>query len=57
MARLSVEAGVAGAGCLRRHFYGRLHHLQVLPEPSSLHRFVKLLNVVDIDLEEIFISG
>jgi hypothetical protein len=49
MARLSVEAGVAGAGCLRRRLYGRLHHLQVLPEPSSLHRFSNLLNFVDID--------
>ncbi len=57
MARLSVEAGLAGAGCLRRRLYGSLHHLQVLPVPSSLHRFVKLLNVVDIDFEEIFISG
>jgi hypothetical protein len=46
MARLPVEAGVAGTGCLRRHLYGGLHHLQVLPEPSSLHRFSKLLNVL-----------
>ena len=46
MARLSVEAGVAGAGCLRRHLYGGLHHLQVLPEPSSLHMFSKLLTAV-----------
>jgi hypothetical protein len=32
MARLSVEAGVAGAGCLRRRLYGRFHHLQVMLE-------------------------